>query len=252
MDGAGKTACSHRGRRAGRASRCPSPRPPRLPVRLFDVNDGPQADPRAATTHPATLELLAEAGLVDDMIRVGLVAPILQFWDRPTGTKVAEFDHALLAGDTRFPFVVQCEQFKTAQLILDRLERLRQCRDRCGATRSSRSSQSADDGHVQRARARTVSTRHDGAFAHRRRWRPQRRAQGVRHRVRGLHLARALHRADDAVRFRRPRAAIVRAAISPIPRNGAIASRSRRRPAGPVAHRLPDPARRKRRRADER
>jgi 3-(3-hydroxy-phenyl)propionate hydroxylase len=90
-------------------------------VRLFDANDGPQADPRAATTHPATLDLLADAGLVEDMIRVGLVAPIVQFWDRPSGEKVAEFDHALLAGDTRHPFVVQCEQFKTARLIHDRL-----------------------------------------------------------------------------------------------------------------------------------
>ena len=38
-----------------------------LPVRLFDVNESPQADPRAATTHPATLDLLAQDGLADDM-----------------------------------------------------------------------------------------------------------------------------------------------------------------------------------------
>ena len=31
---------------------------------------------------------------------------------------VAEFDHAILAKDTRHPFVVQCEQFKTSQLLL--------------------------------------------------------------------------------------------------------------------------------------
>jgi 3-(3-hydroxy-phenyl)propionate hydroxylase len=91
-------------------------------VRVFDLNPGPQPDPRAATTHPATLEVLDEAGLVDDMMRAGLVAPLVQFWDRPSGEKVAEFDHALLARDTRFPFVVQCEQFKTARLVLDRLE----------------------------------------------------------------------------------------------------------------------------------
>ncbi len=92
-----------------------------VPVRLFDENDAPQADPRAATTHPATLELLSEDGLAHDMARVGLVAPIFQFWDRPSGALVAQFDHALLANDTRFPYVVQCEQFKTAGLILDRL-----------------------------------------------------------------------------------------------------------------------------------
>src|SRR5471030_450497 len=95
-----------------------------LRVRLFDNNAAPQADPRAATTHPATLELLAEDGLAEDMARVGLVAPIFQFWDRPSGKLVAEFDHALLKSDTRYPYVVQCEQFKTAKLILDRLGKL--------------------------------------------------------------------------------------------------------------------------------
>src|SRR5262249_47710708 len=94
------------------------------PVRLFDKNSELQADPRAATTHPATLEVLAQAGLTDDMIRVGLVARTFQFWDRVTGTLVAEFDHAALANDTAFPFVVQCEQFKTTRLILNRLAKL--------------------------------------------------------------------------------------------------------------------------------
>jgi len=95
-----------------------------IPVRLFDVNGAPQADPRAATTHPATLDLLAADGLADDMARVGLVAPIFQFWDRPSGQKIAEFDHAVLKNDTAHPFVVQCEQFKTAKLLLERARKL--------------------------------------------------------------------------------------------------------------------------------
>ena len=95
-----------------------------VPVRVFDLNSGPQADPRAATTHPATLDLLTEDGLDRDMARVGLVAPIFQFWDRPSGEKVAEFDHAVLKDDTQHPFVVQCEQFKTSNLILERLRKM--------------------------------------------------------------------------------------------------------------------------------
>lgn len=95
-----------------------------IPVRLFDNNDGLQQDPRAATTHPATLDLLSDDGLADDMARVGLVARIFQFWDRPANRLVAEFDHALLAADTKHPFVVQCEQFKTANLILERVKTL--------------------------------------------------------------------------------------------------------------------------------
>src|SRR5215470_6313131 len=92
-----------------------------LPVRLFDNNSTVQMDLRAATTHPATLDLLDDA-LVADMARVGLVAPIFQFWDRPSEELVAQFDHAVLKNDTRHPFVVQCEQFKTAKLVLDRLQ----------------------------------------------------------------------------------------------------------------------------------
>jgi len=95
-----------------------------LPIRLFDLNDSVQADPRAATTHPATLDLLSDDGLADEMAQVGLVAPVFQFWDRPSREKVAEFDHAVLKKDTSHPFVVQCEQFKTAKLILERLRKL--------------------------------------------------------------------------------------------------------------------------------
>src|SRR5260370_29977643 len=90
-----------------------------LPVRLFDSNNGLQADPRAATTHPATLDLLSEDGLDHGMARVGLVAPIFQFWDRPGQQMVAQFDHIVLKNDTRHLFVVQCEQFKTARLLLE-------------------------------------------------------------------------------------------------------------------------------------
>ena len=93
-----------------------------VPVRLFDVNPGLQEDPRAATTHPATLEVMGAAGLAEEMERVGLVAPIFQFWDRPAQRLVAEFDHALLKNDTKYPYVVQCEQFKTSKIILDRIQ----------------------------------------------------------------------------------------------------------------------------------
>jgi 3-(3-hydroxy-phenyl)propionate hydroxylase len=89
---------------------------------------------RAATTHPATLELLSEDGLAEDMARVGLVAPIFQFWDRPSGELIAQFDHAVLANDTRYPYVVQCEQFKTAKLILARLRGLANVYVRFGHT----------------------------------------------------------------------------------------------------------------------
>jgi 3-(3-hydroxy-phenyl)propionate hydroxylase len=90
-------------------------------VVVLEAEDRVDESPRAATTHPATLEILADLGLVDDVIRQGLIAPTFQFWDRPSGQLIAEFDHAVLKNDTRYPFVVQCEQHKLVKLVMERL-----------------------------------------------------------------------------------------------------------------------------------
>ncbi|MCZ6590661.1 MAG: FAD-dependent monooxygenase, partial [Alphaproteobacteria bacterium] len=98
-----------------------------VPVVVFDENDALRDDPRAATTHPATLELLDRIDVVDEVIARGLIARKFQFWDRPTGELVAEFDHDLLRNDTMFPYVVQCEQFKLTEILIARLDRLAGC-----------------------------------------------------------------------------------------------------------------------------
>jgi len=92
-----------------------------VPVRVFEADAQVDEQPRAATTHSATLEMLADLGLIEEVMRRGLVAPVFQFWDRPSGQLIAEFDHAALKNDTRFPFAVQCEQHKLANMALDRL-----------------------------------------------------------------------------------------------------------------------------------
>lgn len=91
-------------------------------VTVLDQNGELQDDPRAATTHPATLELLDGLGVIDQVIEQGLIAEDFEFWDRPTGEKIATFDHAVLVDDTKFPFVVQCEQFKLAKIFLAKLQ----------------------------------------------------------------------------------------------------------------------------------
>lgn len=95
-----------------------------LPVEVFEAQADVDTSPRAATTHPATLEMIAKLGLIDDYIAQGLVARLFQFWDRPTGRKIAEFDHEVLKGDARFPFVVQTEQHKLARMAIARLKAL--------------------------------------------------------------------------------------------------------------------------------
>jgi 2-polyprenyl-6-methoxyphenol hydroxylase-like FAD-dependent oxidoreductase len=92
-----------------------------ISVALIEAEPQINRNPRAATTHPATLEMMADLDLLDGIKTQGLVARYFQFWDRLTGRKVAEFDHELLKHDTRFPFVLQCEQHKIANLALTRL-----------------------------------------------------------------------------------------------------------------------------------
>jgi 3-(3-hydroxy-phenyl)propionate hydroxylase len=92
-----------------------------IPVHVFEAEDRVNDAPRAATTHAATLEMLEGLGLVDEVIRRGLVEPLFRTWDRSTGKLIAEFDFGLLKNDTPYPFAVQCEQHKLAGMAIARL-----------------------------------------------------------------------------------------------------------------------------------
>jgi len=92
-----------------------------LPVHVFEAGTKVNDAPRAATTHAATLEMLEQLGLIEEVIRRGLVEPLFRIWDRSTGKLVAEFDFGNLKNDTRYPFAVQYEQHKLANLAIERL-----------------------------------------------------------------------------------------------------------------------------------
>src|SRR5262245_36921585 len=74
--------------------------------------------PRAGTNHPATLELFERIGLYQKLEPRGIVAPLFHYWDRRENELVAEFDHAHLRDDTRFPYVLQCERIKIVEEAL--------------------------------------------------------------------------------------------------------------------------------------
>jgi 3-(3-hydroxy-phenyl)propionate hydroxylase len=64
------------------------------------------------------LELFARIGLYDKLEPRGIVAPLFHYWDRHERKLIAEFDHAHLKGDTRFPYVLQCERIKIVEEAL--------------------------------------------------------------------------------------------------------------------------------------
>jgi len=78
-------------------------------------------DMRASTFHPPTLEMLDDLGIAEELIDRGLKAPIYQYRDRQSGER-HEFDFSELANDTRYPFRLQCEQFKMAGLLAGKLD----------------------------------------------------------------------------------------------------------------------------------
>ncbi|MYE08862.1 MAG: FAD-dependent monooxygenase [Acidimicrobiaceae bacterium] len=77
---------------------------------------------RASTFHPATLDLIDRFGVVEPMLRLGLVAPVFAYRDRRKGV-VAEFDLGALADVTDHPYRLQCEQFRLCEILLDAFER---------------------------------------------------------------------------------------------------------------------------------
>src|SRR3954465_3420491 len=118
-------------------------------VTLLEAEERVNDSPRASTTQPPTLEILAELGLIDEYIEQGLVAPIFQFWDRPSLRLIAEFDFDRLRGETAYPFVVQTEQHKLANMGIARLRAMSNATVRM-ATRV--------EGLAQDARSVTVQT----------------------------------------------------------------------------------------------
>lgn len=76
---------------------------------------------RASTFHPPTLDLLDRFGATERLIAMGLKAPKFQYRTR-AGGRFAEFDFGVLAGETKHPYRVQCEQYKLNGVLLERLK----------------------------------------------------------------------------------------------------------------------------------
>ena len=82
-------------------------------VSLFDMGDIVHQEPRAATIHPASLDILDDLGVYRRIEPLGIVCPIVNYYDQQE--LLASFDHALLADETRHPWVLQCEQDKLSR-----------------------------------------------------------------------------------------------------------------------------------------
>jgi 3-(3-hydroxy-phenyl)propionate hydroxylase len=88
-----------------------------IAVTLFDQGDIVHSEPRAATIHPATLDILDDLGVYARIAPQGIVCPIVNYYDGKL--LLASFDHALLKDETRHPWVLQCEQDKLSRTLFE-------------------------------------------------------------------------------------------------------------------------------------
>ena len=86
-----------------------------IEVTLFDEGDIVHSHPRAATIHPATLDILDDLGVYSRIEPQGIICPIVSYYDGRT--LLASFDHAVIADATRHPWVLQCEQDKLSRTL---------------------------------------------------------------------------------------------------------------------------------------
>ncbi len=80
-----------------------------IPVTVLETASEPHAEPRASTFHPSTLDLLDELGLSEKLVALGRPARTWQYCMFESGER-AVFDLGVLAGETRHPYRLQCEQ----------------------------------------------------------------------------------------------------------------------------------------------
>lgn len=91
-----------------------------IPVTVLEAGDDLATESRASTFHPSTLDMLAELGATELLIKDGLIAPELQYRSHKDGL-IAQFTFEDIADQTKHPFRVQSEQFKLTRILFDKL-----------------------------------------------------------------------------------------------------------------------------------
>ena len=88
-----------------------------IDVLVLEAETEQATDLRASTFHPPTLEMLERLGVTQSLIDQGMICPDWQLRWHPRGER-AVFDMSVLADETRYPYRLQCEQWKLSKLLL--------------------------------------------------------------------------------------------------------------------------------------
>lgn len=89
-------------------------------VRVIDAGESVDKRMRASTFHPPSLDIIAELGLAETLLKQGMQVPRWQMRQHESGERV-EFDLAAISDDTAHPYRLQCEQHHYCSLALEAL-----------------------------------------------------------------------------------------------------------------------------------
>ncbi|WP_279583227.1 FAD-dependent monooxygenase [Fodinicola feengrottensis] len=95
-----------------------------IEVAVFEEDDQLSLDTKAGTVLTRTVEVLDRYGAAQDVLAASLRIDEIGDIDRATGTARASVYTGALAGDTRFPFVINIPQHHLEPVLRDRLEQV--------------------------------------------------------------------------------------------------------------------------------
>lgn len=91
-------------------------------VRIVDAREGPAATSRAIATHPRTLEIYHQMGIVDRMLPLGQRVSAFTLFQRGRRLTRLEADYRTMP--TRFPFTLTISQVRTEETLREALAEL--------------------------------------------------------------------------------------------------------------------------------
>lgn len=94
-----------------------------IDVRVVDIAADVDKRMRASTFHPPTLDMIAELGLADELVELGLRVPRFQLRQHETAEHVI-FDLAAISDATAHPYRLQVEQHRYCKLAIGALAAL--------------------------------------------------------------------------------------------------------------------------------
>ena len=92
-------------------------------ISIYEKGSKIPEDLRASTWHPATLDMLDEYHISDEIIKKGSITPSWQYRYQDTGER-AIFELNVLEGETKHPYRVQCEQFHIVKYLSNKINQL--------------------------------------------------------------------------------------------------------------------------------